>query len=294
DAVLMDLQMPVMDGFEAARRIRNLPGVGQLPIIAMTAHAMDKEREKCEEAGMNAHVSKPMEVDRLLSELSYWLGITAAEAPAVEKVLQPDQVDVLPNWVPGIVLAEGLARVMGNQALYKRLLVGFPAQYGSVLDTIREAIYAGDPIEAVKAAHALAGSAGNLSMSSLRKAAKVLQQVLETGETAGEALTLVEVRFKEVVESIQGLDLALPGAGVDSPSEQLEQERPGEGVTWDITPMLRELAAMLASHDMGAEKMFGRIMESVADAAAIEALGPVGERIEQMDYMEAGRLLAQF
>ncbi|MCP4042098.1 MAG: response regulator, partial [Gammaproteobacteria bacterium] len=296
DAVLMDLQMPVMDGFEATRCIRGLPGGADLPIIAMTAHALERERDKCEETGMNSHISKPVGVDLLLSELSRWLGIAATEVPVAVGTSQPipAPTGVFPHRVPGIELAEGVARAMGNRALYAKLLGLFPRQYAEVLETIRQSIKIGDGTAAAREAHALAGSAGNLSMMSLLEAAKALQQALDEGESFGVALTLVEERFNEVIDSIHGLDLVPPGAGADSPADHPEPGRPRENFVEDITPLLRELDALLASNNLGSEKLFGRIMESVTDATAIEVLGSVGGSIEQLDYLEARRLLEQF
>ncbi|MCP4046729.1 MAG: hypothetical protein GY732_12175, partial [Gammaproteobacteria bacterium] len=273
------------------------PDAGQLPIIAMTAHALDEERKKCQGAGMNAHISKPVDVDLLLSELAGWLGIAATETASgiginiessgtvtdtsTEFDSEPS-INTLPNRVPGIDLADGLARLMGNHDIYTRLLHGFPEQHGALLDTIREAIDAGNRTEVTRAAHTLAGSAGNLSMMPLRKAARALEQ----GDASEDTMKFLEQRFHEVVESIDGLNLKQPMAG----SGAIVGSLPGE-VALDITPLLQELSAMLSSNDMGAKTFFRHLMQSVGDEATSDTLQPVGEHIAKLDYPEALRLL---
>ncbi len=295
DAVLMDLQMPVMDGYEATRRIREIPAGKQIPILAMTAHALEEERNRCLRVGMNAHLSKPFDVDALLSELTGWLGIAATESPPNETVPSqcPPPVDMPPGRVPGIALAQGLARVMGNQALYGKLLRGFPRQYGTLLDALRNAIDAADNAAAAYAAHTLAGSAGNLAMMPLCEAAKALQMALETEAATEEAMTLVEQRFAEVIASIGGLDLAQSKTGPADAAAHPEQGERRTDVSRDVAPQLRELATLLASNDLSAARLFGGITASITDGAILEGLKPVGEGIARLDYPEALKLLTE-
>ena len=131
DAVLMDLQMPEMDGYEATWAIRRDLGNRKLPIIAMTAHAMKSERQKCLDAGMNDHIPKPVEPQRLLAVLARWIGERTGQPHPAPVVQEPDTGPPagLPDTVPGIDVAEALKRLLGNRELLVSLLVDFSERY---------------------------------------------------------------------------------------------------------------------------------------------------------------------
>ncbi len=296
DAVLMDLQMPVMGGYEATRRIRRISGCAKVPIIAMTAHALEEERRKCLEAGMTAHVSKPVDADLLLSKLAGWLGIAPVEMTTdAEVTANRDHPPAagFPDRVSGIEPAEGLARVMGNHALYSKLLLGFAQRYKPLLASIQDAVAAGDSEAAAQAAHTLAGNAGNLAMPALGEAARALHSALEADDVPDAALKWLELRFTEVTESIHKLALGppLPKAGDDE--DRKAREEPVENSARRTAPRIRELDALLASNDMAAGRLLERILAAATDSATDEALQRVGERITQLDYPEARRLLMQ-
>jgi CheY-like chemotaxis protein len=153
DAVLMDVQMPVMDGYAATREIRKDKHFKDLPIIAMTAHAMAGDEDKSLEAGMNGHVAKPIDPDQLFSTLQKWIKpgekriqVEQSEAPA--KQTEPDKAvpteDELPESLPGFDLADGLSRLQGNKKLYRKLLLSFATDYSAVANEIRQALDAED------------------------------------------------------------------------------------------------------------------------------------------------------
>jgi signal transduction histidine kinase/DNA-binding response OmpR family regulator len=193
DAVLMDVQMPVMDGYTATRKIREwesatqnkkredtdlksefpdpVSQIKQIPIIAMTAHAMAGDEEKSLLAGMNGHVTKPIDPDQLFSMLQKW--VTPAEKRArvnqaqepderteADKAVSPD--DGLPKSLPGFELSSGLKRMGGNKAFYRKLLLDFGRDYTGVAGEIRKALDAEDFEQTRSLAHNLKGLAGNL------------------------------------------------------------------------------------------------------------------------------------
>jgi PAS domain S-box-containing protein len=253
DAILMDIQMPVMDGYEATRKIRELQlkaqsikgaessklkveeePIGQgspeklpsdfmgqaelygedsddlsassfqlsarakrVPIIAMTAHAMAGDEQKSLDAGMNGHVTKPIDPDQLFATLQKWIKpvaerIVAQKPPLTDVPSEPDPVaadeDELPNRLPGFDLRAGLARLMGNKRLYRKLLLDFGANYGGVAGEIRKALGAGDFDQAHSLVHNLKGLAGNLEAKDLQKAAVELEKLVrgQTAETASD------------------------------------------------------------------------------------------------------------
>ena len=132
DVVLMDLQMPEMDGYQATAKIRSDPRFAKLPIIAMTAHATMEERQRCLDAGMNDHVSKPIDPDALYATLERWVKPKEepAESPARRTAAASPPAD-LPS-IDGVDAADGLARVAGNARLFRSLLEQFAAKQAGV------------------------------------------------------------------------------------------------------------------------------------------------------------------
>jgi signal transduction histidine kinase/CheY-like chemotaxis protein len=163
DAVLMDCQMPVMDGYEATRALRRRPELQALPVIAMTANAMAGDRQKVLDAGMNDHVAKPIRVDDLFATLARWVR-PAPPAPAPEALPAPLDERV------------GLASVMGDEALYHRLLRMFSERETDFVDRFRRACATGDRDAATRFAHDLKSVAGSLGMPALQRAAAALEE----------------------------------------------------------------------------------------------------------------------
>ena len=157
----MDIQMPEMDGYEATTRIRAQRRFQDLPIIAMTAHAMVEERQKATEVGMNDHISKPIDPEALFATLSKYL--RSSKRLTTEKSVSLDK-DLFPS-VPGVDTEQGLRRVAGNRALYQELLQRFSDGQQDVSERIREALVAGDVTGAERLSHTLKGAAGNLGMT---------------------------------------------------------------------------------------------------------------------------------
>jgi CheY-like chemotaxis protein/HPt (histidine-containing phosphotransfer) domain-containing protein len=177
DAVLMDVQMPEMDGLEATRRIREL-GVAKLPIIAMTAHAMDEERQRCLDAGMNDHVAKPFDPATLIAALRRWVPRVAA-APAPTSAAPA--AGTLPRSLPPFDLAAALDRLDGNESLLGRIIARFAEEFAQADDTLAERISGQRYRDAERLAHSLAGVAAQLSLNELSAAAKALELALREG-----------------------------------------------------------------------------------------------------------------
>ncbi|MEO5372591.1 MAG: response regulator, partial [Magnetococcus sp. DMHC-1] len=137
DAVLMDIQMPVMDGYSATQEIRRQERFKTLPIIAMTANALSEDRERSLAAGMNDHVTKPIDKKHLYDVLLYWIppGKRAAGVPV--RPSSGGEAVFLPQQLPGIDVASALDRLNGNQKLFRSLLLGLKQEFGDMLGATR-------------------------------------------------------------------------------------------------------------------------------------------------------------
>jgi signal transduction histidine kinase/DNA-binding response OmpR family regulator/HPt (histidine-containing phosphotransfer) domain-containing protein len=172
--VLMDLQMPEMDGYQATARIRTEPRLAQLPIIAMTAHATTEERQRCLDAGMNDHVAKPIDPALLFAALGRYY--QPVFDPATGGTASAADGEAIPA-VEGLEINDALARIGGNRALYRKLLRQFLTQ-ASMPDEIERALAAGDWPAAERLAHTVHGVAANLGARGVQGSAADLEQAL--------------------------------------------------------------------------------------------------------------------
>ena len=185
DAVLMDVQMPEMDGFQATREIREKHGISDLPIIAMTAHVFEEERRKCIEAGMNDHVAKPIDAGHLVATLNNWLKLregSAAEPPAMPEPAEQDGMGGLPDSLPGIDIQEALERLDVSKEFFAKLLRKFHEKNQRIADDIHDALAQADTTRLGEIAHLLKGMAGNLSANELSTAAEALESAVRNEE----------------------------------------------------------------------------------------------------------------
>jgi signal transduction histidine kinase/DNA-binding response OmpR family regulator/HPt (histidine-containing phosphotransfer) domain-containing protein len=303
DAVLMDVQMPVMDGYTATRIVRSDPQFYDLPIIAMTAHAMTGDQEKSLAAGMNDHITKPIDPAQLLATLTKWVSgrrSTPSEEPTVARVREESTVEtqtdavkaplpehrelgleakseergmrseeLLPETLPGFDLEEGLRRLQGNRVLYRKLLLCFADGYKQMAEEIRKVLNTGDFDQAHHLVHNIRGVAGNLGADELQTAAmeleRLVKQVDKDNPPSPEGLGEVLASFDEHLHmALRGICSLKPAAG--EPDRALSLEPVGS-LPFDLA---KEAAGRLRdAADMG----------DVSELAAIaeEFLGRSGE-----------------
>ncbi|TAK59625.1 response regulator [Methylobacter sp.] len=181
DAVLMDLQMPIMDGYEATRIIRSESQFDDLPIIAMTAHAMNDVRESCLYVGMNGFVTKPIDVDELLASLTSFIKPELRKAPDSYLAKATEQKEaLLPKFLPGIDMQQSLKNVVGNMQLLRDLLLKFYESFSDAEARLDALLQAGDVDSALQLLHGMKGVAANLAMAELKTCIVALEQALNT------------------------------------------------------------------------------------------------------------------
>ncbi len=201
DAVLMDLQMPVMDGYEATRLIRQMKSAEELPILAITAHAMTEERGRCLAAGMNGHISKPINPDELYKTLVQWIQPRNCKDSLIAAPIEKRDI-AIPAELPGIAMDRVLARVGGNSSLLQTIIIDFRTQNLSTLANIRQAA-ANDRDLALTLAHALKGVAGNIGAETLAATVSEFEDAVRKGKelTIPKLLDTMELQMAEVFEA---------------------------------------------------------------------------------------------
>ena len=281
DAILMDLQMPVMDGLEATRRIRQHKGTDTLPIIAMTAHAMKEERERCLATGMNDHVAKPIDPDHLYACLIRWIPPrhTLEEIKVIE---QPELVVedrfMLPSTLPGINIAGALNRLGNNTELLRDVVISFANTNQTTLRDIRFAIESGDQPGAERLVHSLKGVSGNIGADVLAAATQELEEILKSRhfEQIPGLLTTVEERMEEVFNTAKNLR---------SIEENPVPPATTTEVTFDkLTPILLELLTQLKANNLDATELVRELSAILPPSPFMDSLR---EQTNRLDFKGA-------
>src|SRR5450759_5185891 len=208
DGVLMDMQMPVMDGVTATREIRKIPHFSNLPIIALTANVMVSEQNEFLDAGVTDHIGKPIDPDRLAATLAKWVRpIRATGSTPVGQTVQNSVPEPLPD-LPGVNVAESVRRIGGSVTLYFSLLDKFRVNQRNFATSFREALAADDRSTAERLAHTLRGIAGTLGAETLQDLAKLLESSIKK-EESGEVDSLLARVDKELATFIASIDQVL-------------------------------------------------------------------------------------
>jgi len=287
DGVLMDCQMPIMDGYEATRRIRADPRFAQLPIIAMTANALSGDRARCLEAGMNDHVSKPIDVAGLFATLARWITPGARPGLAAPPSLASlDQASLPSLPAPGgpgpLDTAAGLRHTQNNPTLYLRLLHQFITCYSGFAAEFTAARGDADPGAATRMAHNLKSIAGTLGAARLQTLAAALEATVATDTPAvTTALALVQTELAAVLAAIHDqAGAAAPAAvvAVDSMNDEAKHEK--------VATLIRQLRAQLVEGDPDADGTCERLSALLGPTAS-GALEPLQRAIACYDFNRA-------
>ena len=276
DIVLMDIQMPGMDGYETTGRIRQMAQHVDLPILAMTANAMEQDRIACLEAGMNDFITKPIEPQILFEALRKWG--KRPMAPALPPApLEAPQESQLPLWD----LKSALRRLGGNQALLDQLLEDFRREQAGDAEAIRVALEAGDTASAERLAHTLKGVAGNLGAKRLQHGAGEVEQALRNG-AQGEALEgLADLRdtLQATLAEVQTLGASQVKPPVPPSSATLP--------TSTLPDLLAELETRLAHGDPRAEETLKALQAGRPEPALAAAFQPMRDCLDDFDFKAA-------
>jgi PAS domain S-box-containing protein len=207
DLVLMDIQMPLMDGYEATRQIREWESStsvsSPLPVLAMTAHAMDSDFEKSKQAGMNGHLTKPIDPDLLYKMLKQWLPEKVAVPAAVPADSSELSGPLASLHVEGVDVNRGLHYLAGRTDLYLNLLRKFIENHEGFFGVFRQDIKDGRRDDAIRRMHSLKGLAGSLGATALQGAAEEMERLLSEGRCDDEPLRQFEAQFNGVYNALR-------------------------------------------------------------------------------------------
>jgi two-component system sensor histidine kinase/response regulator len=291
DLVLMDMQMPVMDGLAATRAIRLKPQFRSLPIIAMTANVMESDREKCSEAGMNDHLAKPIDPEALFAALLRWIKprteLTAQASPQTATTTAPSPepggpAEVAALQIAGVDTQSALRRTGGNPKRYEMLLRKF-AESANV-EEIRDAHASGDTVTAARAAHSLKGAAANLGATAVANSAADVETAIKAGQSVQPLFDTLATKLRTVVLAIRS---ALP-------SEQVaESTRSATADPASVVAPLRKLMKLLSNDDGEAADFILDAQPHLAKVLTASEITALRDFVSNYDFVGARKCILQ-
>ncbi|MGN7612634.1 response regulator [Magnetococcales bacterium HHB-1] len=286
DMILMDIQMPVMDGYQAARTICIEFPTLTTPIVAMTANAMRQDIEACKAAGMVEHLAKPIDVQRLFRVLNRLLPEHHQTDQMVSSKIEPrEEIKAqYPETLPGLNIKQGLERLLGNVSLYRQLLESMQNDYQDAVIRLSEWIDQGHLTEAIRFSHAIKGLAGNLGAEPLYQQAKTLEMHLKASQTEQYQESLAD--FANIMEMTRSsvavwLDLT---EEKKTASEELTEGHEKQELDLE---KLKQLRLLLEDMDMNAGYLLEEQQAALSAAGFADEVERLTMLINGLDYEAA-------
>jgi two-component system, sensor histidine kinase and response regulator len=288
DGILMDCQMPVMDGYAAMRVIRSTPALASIPVIAMTANAMTGDREKSIKAGMVDHIAKPVRITEMFSTLERWVKPAASRRGPVS-ITMPAQprLSTLPA-LPGVDIEAALEMTNGDEALYRKLLLKFRDGQEHFLSRFSEAHRAGNRLTAERLVHTLKGTAAQIGAAQLRDAASQLEALCRDGANAqriGEAVECVSATLHPLLAGLRMLETQ-----ETADPKPWEAAWPQQTLAWNV--QFVRLRALVDASDTAACDLVKELLDNAMNEECARLLSRVVRRLEYFEFDDAATLLA--
>ncbi|MBF0144800.1 MAG: response regulator [Magnetococcales bacterium] len=294
DGVLMDVQMPFMDGLTATREIRKDPNLATLPILAMTANAMAGDREVCIEAGMQDHIAKPVDPRELYATMARWIK-PATPQPIVhsgEHGVKPEDNEVTLPTIVGLNTRVGVKYLGGNREGYLELLARFHANQRGTAAAIQEAMRGGDDATAQRLAHSLKGVCATIGADSLSEKAARLETYFKQGDRSDQVVEVLASVAEELETLCLDLERFFQSRHVTPAGEATVQ--PEDEQTLEQThALLFQIAGELEAFDSAVEETLSRLMHLPHVPELAEGIARISDRVSQYDFEGAAVELRQ-
>ncbi len=284
DAILMDLQMPEMDGYEATRVLRKEWSAEALPIIAMTAHAGKEERVRCLQAGMNDHLTKPVKPERLYACLLKW--VKNGHLQEIASPPPPESTVLLPDTLPGLDVCAGLALLGGNTALYRKLVIDLGQTQEARIIELGTDLRAGELDQAGRKAHGLKGIAGNIGATTVFALAGELERACTRNCPADAALLLPILTVRMAELSVAAAILS----GGETSVREISTRDLDAGAALELT---RKLTIMVQQHDLAAQELSELFSELLSGTELAQQAVALAYSFSRVDFRTADRLLKE-
>ncbi len=291
DGVLMDCQMPIMDGYTATREIKKNHKFKDLPIIAMTANAMAGDKEKVLEAGMCDHIGKPLNVGKMFSTIAKWVTPKSAKPNDTQKTLPKketqtqdmDSKDQLPEY-PGIDVKAGLNISMNKVSLYTKLLVKFRDGQGEFETLFTNAKADPDPDARQRTAHTLKGTAGNVGAKGVQKLAGELEKLCKENASEEEIQACFQLVLKELRPVIEGLkSVNTDGRNPEDSHQSISKA--------ELDNTMEKLKTLLEDSDSEAGDLLNDLLTKLGNSSLSNSLKPLAKVVDDFDFDKALELL---
>ncbi|MBS4097134.1 MAG: response regulator [Sulfuricella sp.] len=289
DAVLMDLQMPVMDGLEATRRIRRDERFHDLPIIAMTAAVMQQDREACLAVGMNDHVAKPILPNELRETLIKYID-PRKYTQAMTRIPTITAEGTLPDELPGFVFEDVLQLLGDNRVLLRKLLLQFAEQFSDVAGQVASLIENGNIRDAAETLHRVKGAAASLGATAVQQAAAEMEEQLESG-----APLASQPAFTSALElALSSIATFGKAAGWNIPNEEASAEECAQCRWQRAEELAAQLRGQLEGNDFVPHELLAEFREAVGCQAFLDRLKELERHVNNFDYANALATLTNF
>ena len=285
DAVLMDLQMPEMDGFTASRLIRSDKRFQNLPIIAVTAHAMEEDKKKCLAAGMNSHIGKPYNFKEVYDTLTQLLSLKLPP-PLFSPKETKNALEIFPN-VPCLDIETAVTRLAGNTLLYRQLLHRFYENHAQDVGKIAQALEQKEYARAERLAHTVKGVSGQIGAHALQRAAKALEQgIVQKNHKMPAFLNNFSIALTDVTDALAKWDIH-PSSTTMAPNAMTEMD-PNQ-----VALLLKKWAVMLRDQDSKADSMIQPLRAQLQGHTTEPVLDKLKQKLKRYDYERALELLLE-